>query len=41
MQVTAPPNPLRGLSADSAYIKSFLEQIPGQSSPSATLTPVR
>lgn len=29
VQVTAPPNPLRGLSADSAYIKSFLEQIPG------------
>ena len=27
--VTAPPNPLRGLSADSAYIESFVEQIPG------------
>ena len=29
VQVTAPANPLRGLSADSAYIESFLEQIPG------------
>jgi len=29
VQVVAPPNPLRGLSADSAYMKSFLEQIPG------------
>ena len=29
LQVTAPPNPLRGLSADSAYVESFLEQIPG------------
>jgi pimeloyl-ACP methyl ester carboxylesterase len=29
VQVTAPPNPLRGLSVDSAYLKSFLEQIPG------------
>jgi pimeloyl-ACP methyl ester carboxylesterase len=29
VQVTAPPNPLRGLSADSAYIQSSLEQIPG------------
>ena len=29
VRVTAPANPLRGLSADSAYIESFLEQIPG------------
>lgn len=29
LQVTAPPNPLRGISIDSAYIASFLEQIPG------------
>jgi alpha-beta hydrolase superfamily lysophospholipase len=29
VQVTAPANPLRGLSADSAYFASFLEQIPG------------
>jgi pimeloyl-ACP methyl ester carboxylesterase len=29
VQVTAPPNPLRGLSADSAYIESFLDQTPG------------
>jgi pimeloyl-ACP methyl ester carboxylesterase len=29
VQVTAPPNPLRGLSADSAYIGSFVEQVPG------------
>jgi pimeloyl-ACP methyl ester carboxylesterase len=29
VQVTAPANPLRGISADSAYIESFLEQIPG------------
>ncbi len=29
MQVTAPANPLRGISYDSAYIASFLEQIPG------------
>jgi len=29
VQVTAPANPLRGVSADSAYIASFLEQIPG------------
>jgi pimeloyl-ACP methyl ester carboxylesterase len=28
-QVTAPANPLRGLSIDSAYLASFLEQIPG------------
>jgi pimeloyl-ACP methyl ester carboxylesterase len=27
--VTAPPNPLRGIAADSAYIASFLEQIDG------------
>jgi pimeloyl-ACP methyl ester carboxylesterase len=29
VQVTAPANPLRGLSADSAYLESFLDQIPG------------
>ena len=29
VQVTAPPNPLRGLSSDSAYIVSVLNQIPG------------
>ena len=29
VQVTAPANPLRGLSADSAYLESFLEQIAG------------
>jgi pimeloyl-ACP methyl ester carboxylesterase len=29
LQVTAPANPLRGIAIDSAYIASFLEQIPG------------
>ncbi len=29
VQVAAPPNPLRGISIDSAYIASFLQQIPG------------
>jgi translation elongation factor EF-Ts/pimeloyl-ACP methyl ester carboxylesterase len=29
VQVTAPPNPLRGISIDSAYINSLLDQIPG------------
>src|SRR5215211_851396 len=29
VQVTAPANPLRGISIDSAYIASLLEQIPG------------
>src|ERR687894_1958503 len=29
VQVTAPANPLRGISIDSAYINSLLEQIPG------------
>lgn len=29
IQVTAPANPLRGISYDSAYIASFLNQIPG------------
>jgi pimeloyl-ACP methyl ester carboxylesterase len=29
MQVTAPANPLRGISADSDYIGSFIAQIPG------------
>lgn len=29
VQVAAPPNPLRGIAHDSAYIASFFEQIPG------------
>jgi pimeloyl-ACP methyl ester carboxylesterase len=29
VQVTAPANPLRGISIDSAYIASLLDQIPG------------
>ena len=29
MEVAAPANPLRGIAQDSAYIASFLEQIPG------------
>ena len=29
VQVSAPANPLRGISHDSAYIASFLEQVPG------------
>ena len=29
IQVTAPANPLRGISIDSTYIASYLEQIPG------------
>jgi pimeloyl-ACP methyl ester carboxylesterase len=29
LQVTAPPNPLRGISTDSAYIAAVLEQIEG------------
>lgn len=29
LRVTAPANPLRGISIDSAYIASFLKQIPG------------
>jgi pimeloyl-ACP methyl ester carboxylesterase len=29
VQVTAPANPLRGIAIDSAYIASFLDQIPG------------
>src|SRR5436190_19915819 len=29
VQVTAPANPLRGLSSDSAYLAIFLNQIPG------------
>jgi pimeloyl-ACP methyl ester carboxylesterase len=29
MQVAAPPNPLRGIAHDAAYIRSFIEQIPG------------
>jgi pimeloyl-ACP methyl ester carboxylesterase len=29
VQVMAPANPLRGISIDSAYIASYLDQIPG------------
>jgi pimeloyl-ACP methyl ester carboxylesterase len=29
VQVTAPANPLRGISIDSAYLNSLLDQIPG------------
>jgi pimeloyl-ACP methyl ester carboxylesterase len=29
VRVTAPPNPLRGISIDAAYIASLLDQIPG------------
>jgi pimeloyl-ACP methyl ester carboxylesterase len=29
IQVTAAPNPLRGIAHDSAYVASFIEQIPG------------
>ena len=29
IRVTAPPNPLRGISQDSAYVASFIKQIPG------------
>jgi pimeloyl-ACP methyl ester carboxylesterase len=29
MKVSAPANPLRGIAQDSAYIASFLEQVPG------------
>jgi pimeloyl-ACP methyl ester carboxylesterase len=29
IQVTAPPNPLRGIATDSAYVASFLNQIAG------------
>jgi len=29
IEVAAPPNPLRGISIDSAYIASFFQQIPG------------
>jgi pimeloyl-ACP methyl ester carboxylesterase len=28
-EVAAPPNPLRGIAHDSAYVASFIEQIPG------------
>src|ERR671938_88494 len=30
VQVTAPANPLRGISIDSTYIASYLDQIPGR-----------
>jgi pimeloyl-ACP methyl ester carboxylesterase len=29
VQVAAPPNPLRGIAQDSAYVESFIRQIPG------------
>ena len=29
VRVTAPPNPLRGIAHDSAYVESFIKQIPG------------
>src|SRR3954468_22198306 len=29
VQVTAAPNPLRGISHDSAYVASFIRQVPG------------
>ena len=29
VQVTAAPNPLRGISRDSAYVASFIKQVPG------------
>ena len=29
VQVTAPPNPLRGISIDAAYVASYFDQIPG------------
>ena len=29
IRVTAPPNPLRGIAHDSAYVESFIKQIPG------------
>ena len=29
VEVAAPPNPLRGISYDSAYVTSFIKQIPG------------
>src|ERR1044072_4052033 len=29
IQVTAAPNPLRGISQDSAYVASFIKQVPG------------
>jgi hypothetical protein len=41
IQVAAPPNPLRGISTDSAYIASILNQIPDPSLPSATPTEVQ
>jgi hypothetical protein len=41
VQVIAPANPLRGITIDSAYIASLLDQFPAQSSPSATRTAVR
>ena len=39
--VTVPANPLRGISSDSVYIASVLEQIQGLCSPLATPTAAR
>ena len=41
VQVTAPPNPLRGISIDSAYVASVFDQIPGPVLPSPTRTAAR
>jgi hypothetical protein len=41
IEVTAAPNPLRDISHDSAYVASFMKQVPGRSSPSATPTAAR
>ena len=41
VQVTAPPNPLRGLSADSAYISRSWSRSRDPSLPSVTRTPAR
>ena len=41
VQVTAPPNPLRGLSADSAYVESSWSRFRDPCLSSVTRTPVR
>ena len=41
IRVTAAPNPLRGISHDSAYLASFMSQLPGPASLSATPTAAR
>ena len=41
VQLTAPANPLRGISIDSAYIGSLLEQIPARSFSSPIPTAVQ